>query len=423
MIGLGLGLPVFRGVNTTDVVGSFLFTTGNAQGLSVTQAASMFYEGQSGYMQWAAPNEPRFTWDAKTGQVGPIGIELWDARTNALTNNNSFGDDWITNNRVYYSYDLNVKNPFNENGAWFFGCASSGADQTHIGLLSTNHPTNADMVMQVYIRPNSETGVQYTYLRMQHGGDPFNDIRVRMIDAGSITIQTSTSISGVGVEQRHDGWYFLWMAFNTNVSTIMSYHIYLAEPGSGDRAWSVASEDLGFHVFAPQLVFGTEPVRAGRLEGQWDAAADLVSIKSLAMGAEGQFIMDFQKRDQFPTGRATALFVTNSAIDNTLAVYVNSAPVIGVEVQSGGTDIATDTASFAALGRHRVAVAYQANSFAAHIAQTLVMSDNAGPVPTFHQVHLGGEEDGANPLNGYIRQLVVKNDRPTNAVNSGASAQ
>lgn len=430
MLGMGLGIWEGGGAASQDIAFSASYLWNKAQpGTVIVQPDSMIYQSSGGFFEWSAPNELRHTWQSRSGTIRPLGIEAWtEVRTQLLLNTSSMGLMGTANNvRVIANPNTPDQLYVNSTGAFLIACNTVDG-VSHVLTAAQAMTTSTDYTVQIWLKntsPTSKTLAPHAvFFRMQEGGAVFNEVRFDVYSGQfESAITTNSSVVTASMEVREDGWCLCWYSFNSRGSASVTWHLYVLEPSTRLRAWTTASDGAGIWALWPQTVVGLQPQRTYRPNGPYDTAADDIQVSGIAsFHTANQFVVDFERTDDVTSHFATAAFVANSALDNLLTIGVSSDALATVSVFSdAATAQATGTASWDSVGRARIAVALEANSFAAHVDQTVVLSDNAGVMPAFDNIHLGGEADGDNPLRGYIRSLNIARGRPTNAVNSANS--
>lgn len=376
-------------------------------GWTFARASVATYVDSSGVIQTVTGNTPRLD-HSTSSPFSRLGLLMEEARTNSLLYSSDFTQSsyWAKQNST--GAYATVSAPDGATSA--FKLDESTPNAAH-RLVRSGNAMNGIYAVSVFVKAAER---RYAGLTMTGTGSRTANIFVDL-NTGTLLSEVFTNVTKIssGVISYPNGWYRIYMSFNTNGASTLAFAVPIDNDGtlgatSGDTY--VGTAGSGIYIWGAQLELGSNPtsyIPTGASTVTRNAEYASVSVGSWLGTNQGTIFA--QARWPFSTSSATNYdevpFGLNNATFNNDIQYRRSA---GNFLFKDTTGPNSATLSYtASLPVSKMAAAYASTGTAATIGGgSVVTGTGVVPVsPTYFWV--GGTNDGSGqyPMNGHIQKL------------------
>lgn len=403
---------------------SLVSSAGGVVTLTFTRASDQTYFNSAGVLQTAATDVAAFDYDPTT--LAPLGLSLWEARTNSLRNNTMVG-------AVAGTPGTNPNN-------WTITTPQDGVDKSIVAVGTTNGVSTID----VRLNGTSSTGgasnlvlfesnTQITAANLDTwtgsifaalvAGSFTNvsllSLNIRYNDSGgSLLTSQNVSLLGLGATLQR-----ITNTFAANNASIARVNLQLVYDFTNS-----AAVDFTLRIGMPQLELGAfaTPVIATTAAAA-TRAAPVCSTTNLSWfnSLEGTFVSRASVGSVAANER-NVYSVTDSTDANRIHFRANAPGdtqyvVVTSSVAQAALAGATYSASYTPIN---TAVAYKSDDFAISANGGAVSADTSGTVPTgLTTLYVGNRNNISTTfINGWLKYLAYYPSRLPNATFQGLSA-
>jgi hypothetical protein len=314
----------------------------------------------------------------------PTDLELWTPRRSGLTANAGLAPDGTMS-----AYAL----------------ADDGASEEH--MLALERPVWFDgevWTYSVFAKPGS-----LTELRLVNAPQTTYSIAHFDLDDGSV-VRTEeggdvATVVGAGIQPWPGGWSRLWLTFAPPAGSDL--HLWLALYKDGTHLYVGSGESL--MVWGPQLERGHAPTSYIPNGGEASAARaqDVAFLSDLAWldPTQGTFALEFS-RELPAMGDEWVMRLGDATGGDFIGVRAVTPDVFAAVVQSGGVEQGRIEFPFLPGQRHRVALAWADDRWAASVDGAASQTRSASTLPTnLTRLDLGDATPSGAELHGHIAAL------------------
>ncbi len=213
------------------------------------------------------------------------------------------------------------------------------------------------------------------------------------------------TVVGAGIQPWPGGWSRLWLTFAPPAGSDL--HLWLALYKDGTHLYVGSGESLT--VWGPQLERGHAPTSYIPNAGEASAARaqDVAFLSDMAWldPTQGTFALDFS-RELPALGDEWVMRLGDETGGDFIGVRALTPDVFAVVVQSGGVEQSRIEFPFIPAQRHRVALAWADDRWAASVNGAASQTRSASALPTnLTRLDLGDSTPSAAKLHGHIATL------------------
>ena len=380
--------------------------------LTFTRASSQTYFDSTGTLQTATTNVAAFDYNPTT--LVPLGLSMWEARTNSIRNNTMVGavagtpgtvpTNWFVNN--LRGLTQQVVNTTTVNGISKITVRFSGTPSSsgRIGLFFDTYITATSA--QVW---NESSFVAMAAGSMANITNLRNQIdEYTVVGAILITTQSGADITPTAAIARYNS---TWAALNVATTGLLPCTSFVVTNGQAvDITLDFGMPQLELGAFATPVI-ATTTTAATR-------AAPACSTTNLGWynATQGTFVSKNRITALPSSGANSGAFeMDDGTFNNVIGNWTSSTGAVGMNVRSGGVvQAGVNLGTAAANSEIRIASAYATNDFAGSFNAGTIATDTSGTVPVVTTLNLGNIAFG-QIINGWIASLTYYPLRLPNA--------
>lgn len=378
--------------------------------LTFTRASSQTYFDSTGTLQTATTNVAAFDYDPST--LVPLGLSMWEARTNSIRNNTMVGAVAGTPGTVPTNWSV-----FSASGMAtdVIGTGtSSGISYVDLRIHGTASATFYVFAMEAASNIAASSGQVWSEsLYAAIVGGSLNNIvavntNVRQQGGAASTFDAAMSLTSSLIRQP------------TSVATLTASATYVI-PAIYVQMTNGAAIDFTLRIGMPQLELGAfaTPVIATTTTAA-TRAAPVCSTTNLGWYTQNIGTWVVAARSAIVSSGANQMMARTSdnSYNNQIAVSLSSTGFAALSTASGGVfdGLATAVAAITANTSFKAAGAFAANDLALSFNSAAVVTDSALTAPASQTVfNVGSDHAGANHFNGWIASLTYYPLRLPNA--------
>lgn len=421
--GRGAGHVSRWSASTTGVpalVLDFLTTTSLDSRITFTRGTTATFVGSNGLIQTAAINAPRFDYDPVT--LAPKGLLIEEARTNiVLRSEDVTVSPWLTS----FINTRTANTSVSPTGATTADTITEDfSSNRHIVYQQLSIGSAGVYTFSMFLKQG--TG-RYAQVQLAATGGSYGVVvdltngAVTSTFAGVGTTNQSSSVVDYG-----NGWYRIsvscqvgvGLAYPTFAGSDSATPTYAASGnptylGAG-RNWLFWGAQLEAGSFATSFI---PTVASTVTRNAEEATMTGTNFSSWYNQTQGTFVSKASTFKPTTTAAVGIVLQPQNGSSSFIDTIYNSANIQS-RVFNAGVSQATISTSYTANVTDNVAVAYEANNFAAARNGALTGTDLSGTVPSgLDRMGIGGSATpgtGLFPLNGYIRSIAYYNTRLLN---------
>ena len=371
--------------------------------LTFTRASSQTYFDSTGTLQTATTNVAAFDYDPTT--LVPLGLSLWEARTNNFTQSGALDNAaWVDNGTSRPGG--NVTDP--AGGSAGVNVLANGAASSH--FISGGGGAAAATATSIFVKAGTQSLVQLAV-----GGTAVPYVNYDLVNKTATPFGTGTTAA---IQALPNGWFRISMVTTDALSTGLRLYFITSTAAARGESSSLSTNLYLYGAQQEAGAFATPYIATTAAAAT--RAAPVCSTTNLGWYTQNIGTWVVAARSAIVSSGANQMMARTSdnSYNNQIAVSLSSTGFAALSTASGGVfdGLATAVAAITANTSFKAAGAFAANDLALSFNSAAVVTDSALTAPASQTVfNVGSDHAGANHYNGWIASLTYYPLRLPNA--------
>ncbi len=361
-----------------------------------TRSSTATYVDESGEIQTAAINEPRF--DYSTGMRKLL---MEEQRTNLLERAVPSLAYWDSDNIASDDTDTTIA----PDGTLARKFVPGETSSIHRIMLSTTIVDATVYTFSAYVKP---AGYNYFYVNGMAGSN------IGQVSFNLSTGEVNVATNGTGtIEDVGNGWYRVTVTA-TSVGTVAQPYLQINSTNAAKDDTFTGDGTSGIYIWGTQLEAGSYPTSYIPTTGVPSTRiADSCTIQGTTFSdwynqSEGAFIIDQTRAYADEAIFMTLLEADNGTLSERIALNFSGLGLTraSIEVDDGGVSQGRAAINYGGMEPHAIlGVGYEENNFICAINGSTA-TDTSGTVPTPDRLVIYSRSTASNPTTGWVKSIL-----------------